>query len=144
MGTVATAILHATEAHAGQIYGNGPYTDHLSDVAGMVVELLVDRTMRRDAVIVAWLHDIIEDTYVTSDWLRARGYSAHIVEAVVLLTKEWGYDYTTYIAEIRKNPLALLVKKADTFCNLIQSTKEGDLRRIKKYTKQLQLLGGVI
>ena len=51
-------------------------------------------------------------------------------------------NYEKYIQNIKDNNLACLVKIADTRANLIQSTKDGDDKRIAKYTKQLRLLRG--
>ena len=67
-----------------------------------------------DAQMVAWLHDVIEDSAVTAADLRASGIPAHIVDAVVLLTRG-PETYATYIDTLRaaQNPLALAVKRAD-------------------------------
>ena len=88
---------------------------------------------------VAWLHDVLEDTPTNIPTLNYN-FGAGITEAVMLLTKRNGVAYEDYIEGVRNNPLALLVKKADTLCNLIQSTLQGNRKRIMKYTTQLQLL----
>lgn len=127
-------------AHYGQKYAGGPYTDHLEAVAEMVCDISKPSEDLSSLVCVAWLHDILEDTRTTKEDLISEGFSQEVVDAVVAITKEKGYDYSAYISRIRTNNLALRVKKADTLCNLTQSVKEGSPRRIKKYTKQLQLL----
>ena len=38
----------------------------------------------------AWLHDTIEDTWVTADYLFAHGFGVNVIEAVMSLTKRKG------------------------------------------------------
>lgn len=63
-----------------------------------------------------------------------------MADAVVSVTKIKGESYKDYIKRVRANDLALKVKIADTLCNLEESVKIRDMKRIKKYTKQLELL----
>lgn len=122
--------------HKGQMYGNRPYfSAHLVEVAKMVERMGGDDR----AIAVAYLHDILEDTDCTEKELFD-AFGAQILMAVQYLTKEEGFDYDEYIQEIREIPLARIVKIADTLCNLTQNTIEGNVKRIKKYTRQLQLL----
>ena len=79
-----------------------------------------------DQKIVALLHDIIEDTEHTAEGLLAMGYSATVVDAVVILTNANPEgDYFEYLRGIvaSGNTLALHVKMADNLDN-------GDPRRI--------------
>ncbi len=55
MTIVEEARAYATAAHAGQRYGNGPYTDNLAAVAELA------RPFGETAEAVAWLHDVLED-----------------------------------------------------------------------------------
>ena len=135
MKAIHMAKLFATQAHGNQQYGREPYFVHLQAVADMVVRLGGDDLAER----AAWLHDVVEDTDVTVEQL-VEHFDVKVVIAVQLLTKKPDVIYEDYIARIRENPLALLVKKADTLCNLIQSTLQGNRKRIMKYTTQLQLL----
>lgn len=63
---------------------------------------------------VAVLHDVLEDTEITSDDLL-REFPKNIVDAVELLTKAEDQSYEDYIARLleSKNKLALKVKVAD-------------------------------
>ena len=135
MKAIHMAKLFATQAHGNQQYGREPYFVHLQAVAAMGVRLGGDDLAER----AAWLHDVVEDTDVTVEQL-VEHFDVKVVIAVQLLTKKPDVIYEDYIARIRENPLALLVKKADTLCNLIQSTLQGNRKRIMKYTTQLQLL----
>ena len=135
MKAIHMAKLFATQAHGNQQYGREPYFVHLQAVADMVVRLGGDDVAEQ----VAWLHDVLEDTPTNIPTLNYN-FGAGITEAVMLLTKRNGVAYEDYIEGIRNNPLALLVKKADTLCNLIQSTLQGNRKRVMKYTLQLQML----
>ena len=61
---------------------------------------------------VAYLHDIVEDTFISIDSIR-KMFSPEIAEAVEILTKDPNMDYMKYIKRIRKNPLARAVKISD-------------------------------
>ncbi|QDP59489.1 MAG: putative GTP pyrophosphokinase [Prokaryotic dsDNA virus sp.] len=139
----------ALEAHQGQEYGNLEYGEHLADVACTVQRLVdqhfsdsiaYDPTPLFKMLQVAWLHDILEDTYITEDILRAKGFEEDVITSVQLVTKEEGYDYNEYIERIKTDQKALVVKLADTISNLSFSMVNGDSRRIAKYRKQYDLL----
>ena len=135
MKAIHMAKLFATQAHGSQQYGREPYFVHLQAVADMVVRLGGDDLAER----AAWLHDVVEDTDVTIEQL-VEHFDVKVVIAVQLLTKKPDVIYEDYIKLVRSNHIALLLKKADTLCNLIQSTLQGNRKRIMKYTTQLQLL----
>lgn len=136
---VALAEHFAQTYHKGQKYAGGTYYhNHLSQVAKVVSEknFGVDNSK---ALTVALLHDILEDTKCTKTILSTF-FPEDVVEAVVLLTKTKGYKEADYFNKIRSNSLARKVKIADMCCNLNQSLKEGDKRRITKYGRQLPML----
>ena len=62
---------------------------------------------------IAILHDTIEDTDVTAEYLLEKGIPKHIVEAVQLLTKPEDEEYESYLRRVKENPLAKRVKLAD-------------------------------
>ena len=73
-----TALEIAVKAHEGQVDKNGvAYILHPLAVAGLL-ETLELKT-------IAVLHDTIEDTDVTAEYLLEKGIPKHIVEAVQLL-----------------------------------------------------------
>lgn len=125
----------AEAAHIGQMYGERSYVHHLIEVSEMVSRMGGGDTERA----VAWLHDTIEDTSITAGWLTKR-FSEDVVGAVVAMSKVDGESYEDYIVKVRANPIAKLVKIADTLCNLTNSVIESNLYRIDKYAKQLVLL----
>lgn len=98
---------------------------------------MVSRVNSVEEKIVAWLHDVIEDTTVTAKDLLERGFSQRIVDAVVLLTKTEGYDYIEYMRAIKLNALARVVKIADMRSNLADTPTKN---QIKRYTNGILYL----
>jgi (p)ppGpp synthase/HD superfamily hydrolase len=79
-------------------------------------------------MVVAVLHDVIEDSHATLEDLRYAGFNETVVEAVDAITKREGErhklglggqatPYWKYLKRIRANPIASLVKLADIYDN---------------------------
>lgn len=148
------AMTIAIKAHSDQKYGEHPYIVHLIEVDALVVKMYGkvkslsepyskepgDEMDKLRAV--AFLHDVLEDTNVTSTQLIDAGICIDVVKAVEAMSKIEGGSYQVYIEEVKANELALKVKMCDTLANLSNSIKEGNWKRINKYNKQIQLLGG--
>ncbi len=115
--SIATFAHHGQKDKAGQDYINHP--------------LEVAKRCKNDrAKIAGLLHDTIEDTFVTADYLRTMGIPEDIVEAVICLTKQKekpGYSYLSYLRAIKRNSIACEVKIADLSHNM-------DLRRLPHVT----------
>lgn len=137
--TKIKAMQMALDAHKGQMYGDKDYFYHLVSVVTKCKELYESCDNAENLIVVAWLHDILEDTFVNSTMLNYR-FGSEIADAVVSVSKIKGEDYSNYIQRVKSNRLSLKVKIADTLCNLEESIRIQDERRIKRYTKQLQLL----
>jgi GTP diphosphokinase / guanosine-3',5'-bis(diphosphate) 3'-diphosphatase len=104
----ARAVALAAVAHARQLDKSGrAYILHPMSV--------VQRCERHGeaAQVVAALHDVVEDTWVTLDMLRELGFPDEIVEAVDAISKRDGERFFDYIRRCKLNPLATLVKLAD-------------------------------
>lgn len=96
----------ARTAHDGQFDKAGqPYISHPARVAARVAD-------DEHAVVVAWLHDVVEDTATTLTELAAT-FPAAVVRAVDALTKRPGEPVNAYYARVRAVPLARRVKLAD-------------------------------
>ncbi|MBV1709185.1 MAG: HD domain-containing protein [Erysipelothrix sp.] len=126
----------AINLHRGQVDKSGePYIHHLIEVANQVEG--------RDAIMVALLHDAMEDQGMTMKFLMNQGFPTEVIDAIVLLTKS-GDDYMTYISRIKGNPLARIVKIADMRHNSdlsrLKSVSDKDIERKEKYAKSIQLL----
>lgn len=143
MEKVELARIVAIGAHGKQKYGGYPYTYHLEAVVAQVNTLYPESPKLDLLTQVAWLHDVLEDTELTSYDLEELGFSKEVVTAVTAVTKFAGTDYSDernmkeYYARIAESSLAYKIKTADTMANLTQSTKEGSHKRIKKYAEQL-------
>lgn len=141
----ALAKALAERFHQGQMYGKHPYMYHLEMVANSVSEESDERLAT-----VAILHDILEDTSCTEGLLYSL-FEDNIVKAVIALSKistGTGYGsviidepYEEYIARVKNNSLAKIVKMHDTLCNLKESLVRRDMNRVRKYSKQMNLLG---
>lgn len=68
--------------------------------------------------IVGLLHDTIEDTDVTAEYLLGLGFPQHIVDGVLSVTKRDGEAYDDFVARARRNPLGRIVKIRDIEDNL--------------------------
>lgn len=104
----------ATEKHKGQFrIGGEPYIMHPLAVA----EIVRNQGYGMDYQITALFHDLLEDTDATEEEIFDLG-GARVLEAVRLLTKQEGYVMAEYVAGIRSNPIAFVVKAADRLHNL--------------------------
>ena len=124
------ALELAVEKHKNQTDKAGnPYILHPLHV--------MENVNSKECKIVAILHDIIEDTDVTEDYLLKIGLSKRIVDAVVALTRSEDIDYQEYIKNLSSNPLAKEVKLADLEHNMdlkrLPTLEEKDLERNRKY-----------
>lgn len=135
MNTVfETALQIATDAHAGQVDKQGkPYILHPLAVAAQLDDI--------ELKTIALLHDTIEDTYITKEILLEKGIPQEIVEVVCLMTKPKNMSYEDYLRNIKTNPKAVAVKKADLAHNTSPERANGlnDHRR-KKYELAKRIL----
>ena len=137
MATLERAIEIAAKAHAGQVDKAGqPYVLH-------PLRMMLAVTTP-EARLAAVLHDVVEDTAVTLDELRAEGFPASVLEAVEALTKREGEDYEAFIRRVAPNPIAREVKLADLRDNSdlsrIAEPTERDRERIRKYQRAIAYL----
>lgn len=104
----------AHEAHSGQVdkLGRDYVTAHLEPIA------LSLAPHGPEAEMAGWLHDILEDTPVTSEQLLAAGVPPHVVQAVESVTKRTDESYDELIERAAADPLGRLVKLADNARNL--------------------------
>ena len=135
MSDYELAHMVAQKFHAGQKYGKDSYMVHLEAVANSLKSQADDRLP-----VIGILHDILEDTSCSQDVLFSL-FEDNVVKAVVALTKVEGEAYDHYISRVKANQLAKTVKMHDTLCNLSESLKRLDMKRVIKYSKQMQLLG---
>ena len=121
-----TALEIALKAHKGQMDKNGvAYITHPLAVAAQLDSL--------ELKTIALLHDTIEDTDVTAEYLLERGIPKELVEVVQLLTKPEDEEYESYLKRVRENPMAKAVKLADLAHNTSPERASGlnEKRRAK-------------
>jgi len=137
MSNLEKAISIAVENHACQVDKAGaPYVLHpLRAMFQMDTEL---------EMIVAVLHDVVEDADVTPDDLRMAGFDNEVIEAVDSVTNRDGESYNDFIVRAGSNPIGYKVKMADLHDNLdlarIAEPTPKDYRRLAKYEKAIKTL----
>lgn len=96
------------------------------------------------AKIVALLHDTIEDTDVTADYLRKEGFPEEIIIAVLSVTKHEGESYEHFVHRAAENAIGREVKIADLEDNMdirrLIEIKDEDVARLRKYLRAWQYL----
>lgn len=109
----------ALAAHGGQKYGIHPYSVHLDAVAELAVPY------GEIAQVVAYLHDVVEDTSVRLHEIEER-FGQRVADCVRILTDEPGENrrerkrktYAKMAAVPAGLELALIVKAADRLANV--------------------------
>ncbi|MBR4572090.1 MAG: HD domain-containing protein [Prevotella sp.] len=127
----------AATLHLGQTdKGGKPYIDHPVRVAA--------RCSDPQAKLVALLHDVIEDTTATAEYLLRQGVPGEVVEVVEVLTRRSDESYDDYIHRVARHPLAKVVKLADLEDNMdirrLPTLTDADLRRLQTYHRAWRYL----
>ena len=138
------AVEIAAKAHAGQVdKGGKPYILHPLRV---MMKYCDDGDVA--AQICAVLHDVVEDTIITLEDLRAEGFTEEILAALDCMTKRDGESYNDFISRILTNELACKVKRGDLEDNMdltrIKSPTSEDEERVKKYRDAANRIGDVL
>ncbi len=125
------------DAHKDQKDKSGlPYVFHPFHLAEQMDD--------ENSVIVALLHDVVEDSDMSFEDLESMGFNQEIIETLKLLTHEKDVDYFDYVNKIKENELAKKVKLADLRHNSdisrLEKISEKDVERRKKYLKAIKIL----
>lgn len=131
------ALSIATQAHSGQLDRDGvPVILHPLTVG------LMGHT--DEEKVVGFLHDVIEDTDFTAEWLLEAGIPQGIVSTLLLLTHDRNVAYDDYVQAIidSGNPLALQVKYNDLTHNYARGKTHPDLQA--KHGKALEVVKAAI
>ena len=148
--TLQDAIALAQFAHRNQIDKAGmPYIDHPMRVLA-AVQAMGGRPYVQMAAV---LHDVSEDTAISTIMMAEMGFSDAVTNLVNLVDKNFYYDewnkivrLEDYYAGIKANPDAQMIKAADIRDNtapwrlsyLPEATQD---RLIKKYANALDKIG---
>lgn len=141
MDTLKAYQLAAT-LHTGQVDKAGrPYIEHLSRVF-LRVQAAGGDVMQQ---IAALLHDSIEDGKVSASQLSWLGVPDEALYLIQTLTKSKSQTYSDYLASVKLEPKALLVKQEDVEDNrdpvrLAALPDAVALRLRQKYDQAAQVL----
>lgn len=141
MPNLEHAIQLAVQAHQGQQDKAGaPYILHPLRV--------MLRVQSEPTMIVAVLHDLVEDTPYTLEDLRQAGYAEPVLAALDCLTRRDGETYDAFIERLAPNALACRVKLADLEDNMdmrrIANPQEKDWERLRRYRRAWEYLQNVM
>ena len=123
----------AEKAHAPQFRRDGktPYFYHCEKVASnpflVKQELPHDWTLRSIAI----GHDLFEDTEITRSDLEVLQIPEVVIIGIETLTKTKGISYQEYLARVKANVNARIVKIADMLSNLSDDPTD---KQIVKYS----------
>ena len=121
---LSKAIALAAVKHEGQFdKGGNPYVLHVLKV------MHYTKSTDLEVLMIAVLHDIVEDTDVTYAELRETGFSERVINGIRLLTKVKGQTHEEYVAGILTSLDTITVKQADLRHN-------SDIRRLKGVTEK--------
>lgn len=138
-------------AHKGQKRKDGkPYITHPQAVADIVSNHFFDlmpanasaranwSVCKNHIIAAALLHDTIEDTFITSEYLRNAGMPEMVIEIVQLCTKKPGENYFDFIMRLQESGYvgAKIVKLADLRHNM-SDLKEGSMKDKYRFAQYL-------
>lgn len=96
------------------------------------------------AKIVALLHDTIEDSSVTTEYLSSEGFPDDIINSVLSVTKREGETYDDFVHRAAENVVGRAVKIADLEDNMdirrLKEITDDDIARLRKYLRAWQYL----
>ena len=136
------AIALAVEKHAGQSDKSGaPYILH---PLRMMARMKTTETM-----MIAVLHDVVEDTGTSLDDLRQKEFPPSVVAGVDALSRRKGETYEDFTVRAGENPLARTVKIADLEDNMnllrlgVEGLSEKDVERLNRYLRAWNYLTSI-
>lgn len=124
----------AIKRHGDQPYGDHPYHVHLDEVAEIVSIYGVT------AIVVAYLHDVVEDTDTTIEEIELL-FGSFVAQCVAVLTDERGANrkerkIKTYAKMVKVSgdlELSLIVKAGDRLANLRKCVEEANKNLLTMY-----------
>ncbi|HST26150.1 MAG TPA: bifunctional (p)ppGpp synthetase/guanosine-3',5'-bis(diphosphate) 3'-pyrophosphohydrolase, partial [Gaiellaceae bacterium] len=140
------AFAFAARAHEGQTRRSGePFVEHPYAVAKILAELHLDE----ETLAAALLHDVVEDTGVDADQLRAEfgDEVATLVDGVTKLTRiqfqsrehAEAENYRKMIVAMAQDPRVILIKLADRLHNMRTIEYLGKQKQIQKAKEALEV-----
>ena len=138
-GKILLAKQLSRHFHTGQKYGEHDYYEyHIIGVLKTLYQVSKEHPTD-EMVIVALLHDVLEDTECT--WYTIRNiFGCDIADYVNCLSYIKGYDKDQYLKDVSIYPVTRIVKYADSMFNYNECIGNEDVKRAKKYKYNLDLL----
>ena len=141
MSKVERAKAYAKRYHLGQVDKAG--VDYFAGHVTTVSQKVAKAGYSSEYVVVALLHDVVEDTSATIEEI-ALEFGEEVSKSVNAMSKREGESYETYLHRVTTNPMASVVKFYDMEHNSdigrLSTIREKDLKRVEKYKKYMLLL----
>ena len=141
MSKIDRAKEYAKRYHLGQVDKAG--VDYFEGHVTTVSKKVANAGYTTEYVVVALLHDVVEDTSATIEEI-ALNFGEKVALAVDAMSKRKGEAYESYLHRVTANSMAVVVKFYDMEHNSdisrLSIVREKDLKRIKKYKKYMLLL----
>ena len=113
--------------------GGKPYMLHCIEVMNGV------KYLGENAMCIAVMHDLVEDTDWTIEKITALGFNSFITHGLHLITHWEGVSYEDYIKIVATDKIATAIKLADLRHNLdptrLKGIRKKDFDRVEKYHK---------
>ena len=132
---------YAKRYHLGHVDKAGVdyFTGHVSSVAQKVA----NAGYSSEYVVVAFLHDVVEDTSATIEEITLE-FGEDVAKSVDAMSKRKGESYEAYLERVTTNSMASVVKFFDMEHNSdisrLSTVREKDLKRVEKYKRYMLLL----
>ncbi len=128
----------ATEAHYGQFRDDKKtqFIEHPKAVAHFF------SPYQWEEKVLAWLHDVLEDTTITEKDLKREGVPEYLINILKILTRKSGEFYLDYIIRIRDNCYSTpkIIKIADLTHNMqdCKNKHQFDKYLLAKYVLEMK------
>ena len=141
MSRVERAKEYAKRYHLGQVDKAG--VDYFAGHVTTVSQKVANAGYSSEYVVVAFLHDVVEDTSATIEEI-ALEFGEEVAKAVDAMSKRKEEAYEAYLHRVTMNSMASVVKFYDMEHNSdigrLSTIREKDLKRVEKYKKYMLLL----
>ena len=108
-------------------------------VAIAVAIILAELELDKETIVAGLLHDVLEDTKCTEEYLRSRGIPDDVIDGIKSVTRNDDESYGDFVKRAAQNPFGKIVKLHDLMDNLdvkrLNHLTTEDLNRINKYLK---------